>query len=95
MKTIPKDWPKLRLYVKGGNKYYRVDLRRKHHLRPQAKDFNDREKALKHAATIAEQVTKLGVNSLAVVNDPLSGRGQKYAPFISRYRRPLHHLGQF
>jgi hypothetical protein len=69
-KTIRKEWPKVRLYVKGGNKYYRVDLRRKHYLGPQAKDFNDRAKALKYAAEIAERVAKLGVNSLTVVNDP-------------------------
>jgi hypothetical protein len=58
------------MYVKGGNKYYRVDLRSKHYLGPQAKDFNDRAKALKHAAEIAERVAKLGVNSVTVVNDP-------------------------
>jgi hypothetical protein len=71
MKTIRKDWPRVRQYVKAGNTYYQVDLRRKHYQGPRWKNFTDRSAALKYAGDIGEKVAKDGLSSISVVgSDP-------------------------
>jgi len=71
MKTIRIDWPKVRQYVKTGNTYFQVDLRRKHYQGPRWKNFTDRQKALKYASEIAEKVAKQGLSNISVVGkDP-------------------------
>jgi hypothetical protein len=42
MKTIRKEWPRVRQYVKAGNTYFHVDLRRKHYQGQKWKNFNSR-----------------------------------------------------
>jgi hypothetical protein len=68
-KTLRKAWPKVRPYVKHGKLYYVVDLRRKHYKGPQLKWFSDREIALKHAADMADKVSKSGIESIADADD--------------------------
>lgn len=67
MKPIRKEYPPIRVYVKHGQTYYRVDLRRKHHVGPATKQFTDKAQALEYARGIAEQVAKSGLNSIAKV----------------------------
>jgi hypothetical protein len=57
MKLIRKDYPKVREYVKQGNRYFSVDLRRKHYVGPQAKGFNNREAALKSFEGVEESLS--------------------------------------
>ena len=69
MKTLRKDYPKVRQYVKHGNTYYQVDLRGKHHAGQKFKNFNDRTAAMKFAADIGDAVSKNGISALATVKD--------------------------
>jgi len=69
MKTIRKDYPRVRQYVKRGNTYYQVDLRDKHHKGQKFKNFNDRTLALKFAADIGFTANKQGINALATIKD--------------------------
>lgn len=69
MKTIRKDWPKVRQYVKGGNIYFQVDLRRKHYRGQKWKNFTSRDEAVKYAAGIGDKIAKQGLNSLTVVTE--------------------------
>jgi integrase len=69
MKTLRKDYPKVRQYVKHGNTYYQVDLRGKHHVGQKFKNFNDRKEALRFAADIGDTVAKNGISALATVKD--------------------------
>jgi integrase len=71
MKTIRKDYPRVRQYVKSGNTYFQVDLRRKHYQGPKWKNFTDRQAALKYASDVAEKVSKDGLTSISAVGtDP-------------------------
>ena len=71
MKLLRKDYPRVRQYVKAGNTYFQVDLRRKHYVGPKFKGFNNRERALRFAAEMAAKVAKSGVDSISVVGvDP-------------------------
>ncbi len=65
MKPIRKEYPSIRPYVKHGKTYFRVDLRRKHHVGPKTKQFTDKQTAIEFAQGIAEQVAKDGLNSIA------------------------------
>ena len=69
MKTLRKDYPKVRQYVKHGNTYYQVDLRGKHHVGQKFKNFNDRTEALRFAAEIGDTVGKKGKSALATIKD--------------------------
>lgn len=69
MKTIRKDWPKVRQYVKAGNTYFSVDLRRKHYQGQKWKNFNSRDKALEFAAEIGKKVAKSGIDSIRAVQE--------------------------
>jgi len=66
MKTIRKDWPRVRSYVKGGNTYYQVDLRRKHYKGQKWRNFTSRDEALKFATATGDKIAKQGLNSLTV-----------------------------
>jgi integrase len=71
MKTMRKEYPRVRQYVKHGNTYYQVDLRRKHYQGPGFKNFTDREAALKFASEIASKVSLNGLSAISVVGvDP-------------------------
>jgi hypothetical protein len=65
MKPIRKEYPSIRAYVKSGQTYFRVDLRRKHHIGPKTKQFTDRQTAIEFAQGIGDQATKEGLNSIA------------------------------
>jgi hypothetical protein len=67
VKTIRKEWPKVRQYVKSGNTCYQVDLRRKDYQGLKWKNFTDRAAALAYASEVAEKVAKDGVSSISVV----------------------------
>jgi len=69
MKTLRKDYPKVRQYVKHGNTYYQVDLRGKHHVGQKFKNFNDRTEALRFAAEIGDTAGKSGKSALATIKD--------------------------
>lgn len=69
MKTIRKDWPKVRQYVKSGNTYFSVDLRRKHYTGSKFKNFTDKDRALGYAAEVGDQVAQKGLISLTT-DDP-------------------------
>lgn len=58
MKTIRKDWPGVRQYVKAGNTYFSVDLRGKHHQGPPFKNFTSRDEALKYASESHSEAQK-------------------------------------
>ena len=64
MKTIRKDWPKVRQYVKGGHRYFQVDLRRKHYKGQKWKNFTGRDEALDYAAEVGAKVAKSEIYSL-------------------------------
>ena len=71
MKTIRREYPRVRQYVKSGNTYFSVDLRRKHYQGPKWKNFTDRQPALTYAASIGDKVAKEGLNSISVIGaDP-------------------------
>jgi integrase len=69
MKTIRSSWPKVRQYVKRGQTYFMVDLRRKHYSGPKWKNFTDRDTALTFASDIGSKVSKSGLNSITTVNE--------------------------
>ena len=60
MKTIRKDWPRVRQYVKGGNFYYQVDLRRKHHRGQKWRNFTTRDEALHYGEIISSVPESMG-----------------------------------
>jgi hypothetical protein len=64
MKTIRKEWPRVRQYVKAGNTYFSVDLRRKHYQGQKWKNFTSRDKALEFASHIGKKVATSGVEPL-------------------------------
>jgi len=68
MKPIRTEYPKVRQYVKSGNTYYRVDLRRKGLIGPKTKNFSSRTDALDYARKIGEQVAQTGIKSIAQVD---------------------------
>ena len=55
MKTIRKEWPRVRQYVKAGNSNFHLDLRRKHYQGQKWKNFNRRDKALDYASKIGSK----------------------------------------
>jgi integrase len=71
MRTNPnllrKDFPKVRRYVKSGNTYFAVDLRRKHYVGPKWKNFTDKQAALGYAKAVAEKVAQTGLQSISIV----------------------------
>jgi hypothetical protein len=69
MKTIRKDWPRVRQYVKAGSTYFHVDLRRKHYQGQKFKNFTSRDKALEFASDIGKKVAKSGVDSIRAVGE--------------------------
>ena len=70
MKTIRKEWPRVRQQVKAGRyTYYVVDLRRKHYQGQEFKNFTSRDKALEYAADIGKKVAKSGVDSIRAVEE--------------------------
>jgi integrase len=69
MKTIRKDYPRVRQYVKSGNIYFQVDLRRKHYQGPNWKNFTDRQAALSFAADWADKIAQTGLKSIADAGD--------------------------
>ena len=69
MKTIRKDWPRVRQYVKAGNTYFQVDLRRKHYQGQKFKNFTSRDKALEFASDLGKKVAKSGVDSIRSVEE--------------------------
>src|SRR5512139_3183835 len=64
MKTIRKDWPRVRQYTKAGNTYFSVDLRRKHYRGQKWKNFKSRDKALEYASDMGKKVAKSGIYSI-------------------------------
>jgi len=71
MKTIRKEYPKVRQYVKNGHTRYIVDLRRKNYVGPKLKWMSNREAALKYAGAIGEKVAKSGIDSVSQIGvDP-------------------------
>lgn len=83
MKTIRKDWPRVRQYVKAGNTYFSVDLRRKHYRGQKWKNFKSRDKALKYASEIGGKVAKSGISSIHTVqaDDQLKAWGEQCAVY--------------
>ncbi|SRR6266567_3558806 len=81
MKTIRKEWPRVRQYVKSGNTYFAVDLRRKHYQGQKWKNFNSRDKALDYALKIGSKVAKSGIDSIRAVHegDRVKGWGEQCA----------------
>lgn len=69
MKTIRKDWPRVRQYEKSGNIYYSVDLRKRHYQGQKWKNFTSRDEALDWASDIAKKVAKSGVDSIKAVQE--------------------------
>ena len=69
MKTIRKDWPRVRQYVKSGNTYFSVDLRRKHYQGQKFKSFSSRDEALEYASEIGKKVAKSGIDSIRAVEE--------------------------
>ncbi len=69
MKTIRKVWPRVRSFVKSGNTYFSVDMRRKHYAGPKFKGFNNKDDAVKYASDFAEKVAKTGLDNLGTVQD--------------------------
>ncbi len=69
MKTIRKDWPKVSQYVKAGNTYFSVDLRRRHYRGQKWKNFTSRDEALKFAADLGKKVAKSGIDSIQAVHE--------------------------
>ncbi len=65
MKPIRKEYPPIRAYRKHGITYFRVDLRRKHHVGAKSKQFTDKTAAISFANATATQVAKQGLNSIA------------------------------
>jgi len=70
MKTIRKDYPKVRSYVKHGKTYYQVDLRSKHHAGQKFKNYTDRTEALRFASDLGDVAVKHGTSALATIKDP-------------------------
>jgi hypothetical protein len=81
---IRKSYPRIRTYPKHGKTYYRVDLRRKHHVGQPVKDFNNEEDAKNFANEIAEQVSKHGVNILATVQDPRTAAWERQCSIFGK-----------
>ncbi len=83
MKTIRKDWPRVRQYVKAGSTYFHVDLRRKHYQGQKWKNFTSRDKALEFASDIGNKVAKSGVDSIRAVKegDRVKAWGEQCAIF--------------
>jgi hypothetical protein len=83
MKTIRKDWPRVRQYVKAGNTYFQVDLRRKHYQGPKWKNFTSRDKALEYASEIGKKVAKSGIYSIQASqgDDRLKAWGEQCAVY--------------
>jgi len=69
MKTIRKEWPRVRQYVKAGNTYFSVDLRRRHYQGQKWKNFTSRDKALEFASDLGKKVAKSGVDSIRAVEE--------------------------
>jgi integrase len=69
MKTIRKDWPIVRQYVKAGSTYFHVDMRRKHYQGQKFKNFTSRDKALEFASEIGKKVAMSGVDSIRAVQE--------------------------
>src|ERR1035437_672885 len=69
MKTIRKDWPRVRQYVKAGSTYFHVDLRLKHYQGQKFKNFTSRDKALEFASEIGKKVAMSGVDSIRAVQE--------------------------
>src|ERR1051326_7585175 len=69
MKTVRKEWPRVRQYVKAGNTYFSVDLRRKHYQGQKWKNYTSRDKALEFASDLAKKVAKSGLDSIKAVQE--------------------------
>jgi integrase/recombinase XerD len=84
MKTIRKDWPRVRRHVKAGKyAYYVVDLRRKHYQGPKWKNFTSRDEALEFASEIGKKVAKSGIYSIQTTqgDDRLKAWGEQCAVY--------------
>ena len=84
MKTIRKDWPRVRRHVKAGKyAYYVVDLRRKHYQGPKWKNFTSRDEALEYASEIGKKVAKSGIYSIHATqgDDRLKAWGEQCAVY--------------
>lgn len=69
MKTIRKEWPRVRQYTKAGSVYFSVDLRRKHYQGQKWKNFTSRDKALEFASDMGKKVAKCGIDSIQAVQE--------------------------
>jgi len=87
MKTIRKEWPRVRQYVKAGNTYFSVDLRRKHYQGKKWKNFTSRDKALEFASDIGKKVAKSGVDSIRAVEE--GDRVKAWAEQCIRYGKTI------
>jgi hypothetical protein len=77
MKTLRKEWPRVRQYTKAGNIYFSVDLRKKHYQGQKWKNFTSRDKALEFASDLAKKVAKSGIDSIQAVQE--GGRVKAWA----------------
>lgn len=73
MKLIRTEYPRVRQYVKSGNLYFAVDLRRKNHQGRKFKNFTKRQDALDYASKIGEQVSLKGIQSIAESDPRIKG----------------------
>jgi len=87
MKTIRKEWPRVRLYVKAGHNYFQVDLRRKHYQGQKWKNFTSRDKALEFASDLGKKVAKSGLDSIRAVEE--GGRVKAWGEQCAVYDRTL------
>jgi integrase len=87
MKTIRKEWPRVRQYVKAGNTYFSVDLRRKHYQGQKWKNFTSRDEALEFASDIGKKVAKSGVDSIRAVEE--GDRVKAWAEQCIRYGKTV------
>lgn len=79
MKIVRKEWPKVRVRVKGGNSYYEIDLRRRHYLGPKWKTFTDRNTALKYAADLGKKVAQNGLASVSTEDPKIRAWTEQFA----------------
>jgi integrase/recombinase XerD len=87
VKTIRKEWPRVRQYVKAGNTYFSVDLRRKHYQGKKWKNFTSRDKALEFASDIGKKVATSGVDSIRAVEE--GDRVKAWAEQCIRYGKTV------
>jgi len=87
MKTIRKEWPRVRQYTKAGNNYFSVDLRRRHYQGQKWKNFTSRDKALEFASDLGKKVAKSGLDSIRAVEE--GDRVKAWAEQCIRYGKTV------